>query len=121
MPSGFARHRAIAMRKVKFPFSLPDRLQLVSVIQVIGFLGGLCLVVREQRPDVLPVYAVLGQFRPDQAGDGGEQVDRHGRFLHTEFAVMVPGHQARVGSLHPPSNMVPFPRARGAAEPAWSP
>ena len=40
---------------------------------------------------------------------------------HTELAGIFPGHQANVGSRHPPSNMVPFPSRKGAAEPAWSP
>ena len=37
---------------------------------------------------------------------------------HTELAGILPGHQASVGSRQPPSNMVPFPSLKGAAEPA---
>ena len=67
----FPSHGTITVREVKFPFSLTNGLQLVTVIEVIGFLWGNCSILCEEWPDVLTIDGMLRQFSLGEVSNGG--------------------------------------------------
>ena len=79
--SGAACHGAVSVRKVQFPFTGAEGLELIAVVKVVGLLRGFGGITGEEWPDVFAVDAVLGEFGADQVRNGGEEINGHGGFL----------------------------------------